>query len=127
MAEPIRISTNKYTKKGKVEIDGKVWSVVLPGAGTELKLSQAQRRIKMLEKKVESGEATEVDLDNYDAYEKVIYDVFVNIFKDGTEDNSEVTAWINETPMSVISMALEDIKQAANGEDDGSKDSSSTS
>lgn len=119
MAEPVKISTNKYTKQGKVDIDGKIWSVKLPGAGTELKMSQAQRRLSVLERKVEAGEATEEDLDRYDAYEKTIYDVFFNMFKDDTKDNSEVKAWINETPMAIIMMAFEDIKNQANGDDDG--------
>lgn len=119
MAEPVKISTSKYTKSGKVDIDGKIWAVKLPGAGTELKLSQAQRRLTVLQQKVESGKATEEDLDRYDAYEQTIYDVFFNMFTDNTKDNSEVKAWINETPMAIIMMAFEDIKNSANGEDGG--------
>lgn len=119
MPEPVKISTSKYTKQGKVDIDGKLWSVNLPGAGTELKLSQAQRRLTVLNKKVEAGDATEEDLDRYDAYEKTIYDVFFNMFKDSTGDNSEVKAWIEETPMAIIMLSFEEIKGKANGEDSG--------
>lgn len=114
MAEPIKISTGKYNKEGKVEVDGKLWTVKLPGASTELRLNQAQRRLQVLDKKVQDGTATEADLDRYDDYEKTIYDTFLNIFQDDTEDNSEVSAWINETPMAIIVMALEDIKKQAN-------------
>lgn len=126
MAEPVKISTNKYTKQGKVDIDGKIWSVKLPGAGTELKMSQAQRRLTVLQNKVDAGNATEEDLDRYDAYEKTIYDVFFNMFIDDTKDNSEVKAWINETPMAIIMMAFEDIKESANGKIDEPKATSET-
>ena len=114
MAEPIKISTSKYNKEGKVEIDGKIWTVKLPGAATELRLNQAQRRLSVLEKKVKADEATEEDLDRYDGYEKTVYDVFRNIFKDDTKDNSEVNKWIDETPLMIIIMAFEDIRNQAN-------------
>lgn len=115
MAEPIKISTGKYNKSGKVDIDGRIWTVNLPGASTELKLNQAQRRLNLLDKKVKDGSVTEEELDRYDEYEKVVYDTFTNIFKDDTEDNSEVKKWIDETPLAIIVMALEDIKASANG------------
>lgn len=116
MAEPIKISTGKYNKEGKVEVDGKLWTVKLPGAATELKLNQAQRRLTLLEKKVENETITEEELNRYDEYELTVYSTFRNIFKDNTEDNSEVNQWIDETPLGIIVMALEDIKEAANGE-----------
>lgn len=120
MAEPVKITTSKYNKSGKVDIDGKIWSVKLPGAGTELRLSQAQRRLKVLDKLVESGNATEEDLDRYDAYEKTIYNIFFNMFRDSTDDNSEVKEWVEETPLAIIMLSFEDIKSQANGEEDGS-------
>lgn len=116
MAEPIKISTGKYNKDGKVDIDGKIWTVKLPGASTELRLNQAQRRLTLLDKKVQAGTATEEDLDKYDEYEQVIYSTFTNIFQDGTKDNTEVKAWIADTPMAIIALALEDIKSQANGQ-----------
>lgn len=116
MAEPIKISTGKYNKDGKVDIDGKIWTVKLPGASTELRLNQAQRRLTLLDKKVEAGTATEEDLDKYDEYEQVVYSTFTNIFQDGTKDNTEVKAWITDTPMAIIALALEDIKSQANGQ-----------
>lgn len=124
MAEAISISTNKYKKQGKVEIDGHTWDIKLPGAGTELKLSQAQRRIKLLAKKDEEGTATEADLDKYDHYEEMIYKMFQEMFQDGTKDNSEVKKWLDETPLSFVYMAFEEIKKQSaegEGESDGSE------
>ncbi len=128
--EPIKINTGKYNKQGKVDVDGKIWSVKLPGAGSELRLSQAQRtsklyatRIELIEEKIENKTATEEDLDKYEEYsekfqenDKLIYESFGSIFNDGTKDNSEVKKWLNETPMIVILMSFEDIKKQANPE-----------
>lgn len=118
MAEPIKINTGKYKKDGKVDIDGNVWSIKLPGAGTELKLSQAQRRLKALDKKIESGTATEADLDKYDVLEKVMYDSFKDMLNDGTDGNEAVHKWIHETPTAIISQVFEDIKEQANGREE---------
>lgn len=127
MSEPIKISTSKYTKQGKVEIDGNVWDVVLPGAGTELRFSQASRackmygsRIELLDRKIDEGTITETDLDKYEEYskkfeenEKIIYDIFAKTFKDSTKDNSQVNKWINDTPTAIIMLAFEDVKSQA--------------
>lgn len=129
MAEPIKISTSKYTKQGKVEIDGHLWTVKLPGAGTEMRLSQSFRkskgyaaRIELLEKKIDDGKASETDLDTYDKVcaeydenERFIMSVFTSIFQDDTKDNSEVKQWLEETPSGIIQMAFESIKESANG------------
>lgn len=114
--EPIKISTAKYNKEGKVDIDGHLWTVKLPGASTELRLNQAQRRLKVLQKKVDSGDADDADLDRYDDFEKTIYDAFRNMLRDETSDNAEVNKWIDETPLAIIMMAFEDIKAQANGD-----------
>ena len=111
-----KIDTSKYTKEGKVEVDGKIWSVVLPGAGTELKLSKAIRRQEFLAKKLEKGDATEADLDKLDEIEDFIMSVYTGLFKDDTADNSDVTEWMNSTPLAIIVQAFEDIKEQANGE-----------
>lgn len=127
MSDPIKISTKKYIKNGKVEVDGKIWTAKLPGAGTELRYSQAQRalklygtRIELLDKKIDSKTITEEELDKYEEYsniygenEKVIYSIFQEVFKDGTKDNSEVTKWLEETSMALIIMAFEDINSNA--------------
>ena len=127
MSEPIKISTTKYIQNGKVEIDGHVWTVKMPGAGTELRYSQANRasklygaRIEMLDKKIDSGKITESELDKYEEYsakyeenERIIYDIFKQIFQDGTKDNSEVNKWLEETSLSLIILAFEEINSNA--------------
>lgn len=137
MAEPIKISTSKYTKSGKVDVDGHIWSVNLPGAGTEMRFSQASRacksaeaRLGLIDKKIDAGTVTEAELDSYDEHakryednERIIYDVFMAVFKDDTKDNSEVKKWMNDTPTAIIMLAFEDIKGQAN---DGSTGTSTT-
>lgn len=112
-----KIDTSKYTTSGKVEIDGHIWEVVLPGAGRELQLSKNQRRGEFLTKKIEKGDATEEDLDKMDAIEDFMVDFFTGIFRDGTKDNSEVKAWVDATPLAVIGQAFEDIKKQAEASD----------
>lgn len=114
MSENRVIDTSKFKSKGNVEVDGKIWQIVLPGAGKELQMSKANRRMEYLNKKVEKGEADESDLDKLDSLEDLIFDYYISMFKDSTEDNSEVRKWINETPIVVIQQAVEDIKQQAN-------------
>lgn len=129
MPEPIKISTSKYVTKGKVSIDGNIWDLKLPGAATEMRLSQAFResksyaaRLKMLEGKIDKGQATMDELDMFDEYskkmddnEKSVIEFFIGIFNDGTPDNSEVRAWVNAHPMDVIQKAFDDVKAQANG------------
>lgn len=111
MSEIKTIDTTKYVKEGKVQIDGMLWSVVLPGAGKELEMSKAQRRIKLLDKKISNDDYTETDLDQYDKLEDYVYGFFKSIFKDSTKDNSEVEKWLDETPMAIIIKSFEDIKE----------------
>lgn len=132
MAEPIKVSTRKYTKEGKVDIDGNIWDVVLPGAGTELRFSQATRavklystRIELLDKKIEKGTITEEELDKYEEYskqyeenEQIVYEIFKGVFRDGSDDNAAVIKWIEETPTAVLMLAFEDVKEQANGKKD---------
>lgn len=117
MSEIKKVDTSNYVKSGKVEVDGMIWTVTLPGAATELKLSKVQRRIKLLEKKFEKGVEEEKDLDDYDKYEDYMFNFFREIFKDSTKDNSQVNKWIDETPFAVIIQAFEDIKEQANESD----------
>lgn len=137
MAQPLMINSSKYNKQGQVQVDGHLWTVVLPGAGTELRLSQAFRnsklfgtRIELLDKKIEAGTITEEDLDRYEEYckefeknEKVVYDFFKTMFKDETEDNSEVRDWVENTPSAIMMMAFEDIKEQANSEQEAKEES----
>jgi hypothetical protein len=143
MSQPIKINTGKYIQHGKIEIDGHVWTVKMPGAGTELRYSQAQRgsklygsRIQLLDKKIDNGTITEEELDKYEEYsakfeenERIIYDVFKNVFQDGTKDNSEVNKWLEETSLSLIILAFDEISQNADNlnskikeSDDGEKE-----
>lgn len=131
MSEPIKISTQKYIKNGKVDIDGHIWDVTLPGAGTELRFSQASRacklweaRMNLLNKKIEASTVTEEELDRYEEYktkfeenERIIYAIFTSTFKDGTADNTEVKKWVDETPMALIMMAFDDVKEQANSDE----------
>lgn len=112
MADIKQIDTSKYRASGKVEIDGKTWSLIMPGAGKEMQFSKAQRRLSLLEKKIKSGDYNEADLDQYDKYEDFLFDFFKGIFSDGTDDNSEVDAWVEATPFSVITSVFDDIKEA---------------
>ena len=109
-----KVDTSKYITDGKVEVDGKIWSVVLPGAGTELKMAKHKRRSDFLAKKIEKGDATEQDLDRMDAIEDEFFGFFKDIFKDSTDDNSEVSAWVDKTPTAIIMKAIEDIREQAN-------------
>lgn len=114
MADEIRrVDTSKYTKEGKVEVDGNIWTVKIPGAGTEMKMSKYQRREKFLKSKLDNGTASEADLDTYDEIEEFFYDFFKNIFQDGTPENTSVHEWVEATPLSVIAQAFEDIKEQA--------------
>lgn len=114
MSEIKKIDTTKFTKEGKVDVDGKIWSVVLPGAGTELKMGKMKRRQEFLARKAENGTATEEDLDRLDNIEDEFFQLFKNIFRDETPDNSEVSEWVENTPTAIIMQAIEDIREQAN-------------
>lgn len=116
MPENKVIDTSKYVREGKVDVDGNVWEVVLPGAGTELKISKVQRRLKFLDKKIEKGTETEADLDKYDEYEEYLLTFFKGLFKDGTEDNKSVSDWVESTPMAIIIQSFDDIKAQADSD-----------
>lgn len=136
MAEPIKINTSKYTKEGKVDVDGNIWTIRLPGAGSELRFSQASRgcklfgsRITKLDVKIDNGTVTDAELDDYEEYckkydenEAIIYSIFVETFLDGTPENTGVKEWIEKTPTMVITRAFEDIKDQSNQSLDGSKE-----
>jgi hypothetical protein len=124
MAEPIKISTSKYTKQGKVEIDGHVWTVKLPGAGTELRMSQLEReqrtceaRLKNLETIIDKGNATDLQIDQYEELSQKSAElseqsnsIFHQTFNDGTDDNESVKAWLHDTPTAVIYLTFQDVK-----------------
>lgn len=117
MPEPVKIDTGKYTKEGKVDIDGNIWTVVLPGAARELQFSKNNRRMDFLSNKVEKQTATEEDLDKLDLLEDYALEFFKGIFRDDTKDNSKVGAWVDATPIAIIAAAFNDIKKAAEERD----------
>lgn len=113
------IKTSNYLKSRKILVDGQEWTMHPPGAGDELALNQGKRRAERLEKKIQDGTATDADYDTYDRIENNMYNIFRKMFKDKTEDNSQVNAWLNSTPMVVIMAILEDIqKQATENQDE---------
>lgn len=107
------IKTVDYNKKPerKVLVDGNVWTMTTLGAGTELKLSQAQRRQKLLQTKIESGQATDKDYDRYDEIEEMMINIFDTLFKDGTEGNKHIKKFIQETPSEIMMKILENIQE----------------
>lgn len=107
------IKTIDYNKKPerKVLVDGDVWTMRVLGAGTELKLSQAQRRQKQLKSKIESGQATDKDYDKYDEIESMMVTIFDTLFNDGTEDNKHIKKFIQDTPSEVMMNILVDIQE----------------
>lgn len=113
----IEINTENYVKPKNILIDGKSWTMTAPGAGDEMALSQATRRIQQIENKIKSSTATDSDYDLYDAMEAKIYNLFQKIFRDTTEDNSEVKSWLENTPMSVVEAVIKEVKRQS--EEDG--------
>lgn len=109
----LEIKTDKYIKVKKILVDGNEWTMKVPGAGDELAMSQATRRIKQLDAKIEAKTATDADYDKYDQLENDILERFTNMFQDGTPENNQVKAWLSATPMVVVQMAIEDIKKQA--------------
>lgn len=107
----LEINSSKYIKTKQVLIDGMSWTIKLPGAGNELAMSQAKRRIDQLDSKIKAGTMTDEDYDRYDKLEKQMLDTFTSMFQDGTKDNSSVTEWLNRTPLAVVQMVMEDIKK----------------
>lgn len=105
------IKTSDYVKTYDILVDGNSWTMKAPGAGDELAMSQATRRAKLLEKKIEDGSAVESDFDLYDKLESKIFSMFEKIFNDGTSENTSVKNWVSATPISVINDIFEDIKK----------------
>lgn len=139
MPDPIKISTSARIKNGKVDVDGNIWDIVLPGAGTELRISQAQKeatlheaRLSSLEKRINAGTANDQDLDKYEETieksrksERFFYDLMLMVFRDGSKDNSTVKQWLEDTPTAYIMIAFEEVKQQATGDGSSSTPSSS--
>lgn len=109
----ISITTSDYLEEKYIQVDGKDWKIKLPGAGAEMRISQATRRMEFLDKKIKNGTAEEKDLDLYDKLEAGTLEIFEEMFNDGTEENQSVKDWVRNTPMPVILAAFDEIKRQA--------------
>jgi hypothetical protein len=109
----INIDTKEYIGEKRVIIDGNDWLVKLPGAGTDLAISQKQRRATFLENKIKSGKYDEKDLDLLDEIETYLVNTMKKMFSDGTPDNASVEKWFDETPSVLIFKVFDDIKRKA--------------
>jgi hypothetical protein len=107
------IRTENYVTSKKVLFDGKIWTITAPGAGDELALGQATRRSELIKKKIRAGTAIEADYNLYDKLEDRMFKLFTRVFRDSTDDNSEVKEWLDRTPLTVIYAIMEDIKKQA--------------
>lgn len=116
------IDSSKYIKVKKVQIDGKDWDIRAVGAGEELALAQIQRRLKFIEQQIESGKAIAEDIEKAEELENKMLSIFKSLFKDSTSDNSEVNAWIEDTPLSMINQVLEEIKLQSEANDEATGD-----
>ena len=105
------IKTSNYVTSKKILVDGEEWTMTAPGAGDELALGQAQRRSEMIQKKIDANTASDEDYDTYERLENRMFELFAKVFRDSTPDNSQVKAWLNATPVSVIYAILEDIQK----------------
>lgn len=113
------IRTSDYVKVKTISIDGNIWTMKSLGAGEDLALSQSQRRLKQLQKKIDNDTATDEEYKQYDKLEQRLYDVFSKIFKDETEDNSQVKEWIENTPLDSITAIFQDINEQAKQNETG--------
>lgn len=124
MNKTYRINQAGKLEQKRVLIGDFDWQIKMPGAKTEFALSKAQRvakvyraRIDQLDGKIESGYFTPEELDKYEDYvekmnkeEAFSYQVFANMFVDGTEGNAQVEQWLNATSMSEAMDVFNQIK-----------------
>lgn len=104
----ISITTQDYIKGVEVNIDGKVWRYVQPGAGVFLDASKNVRKLRDLENKknpTQSEEDSKLDLT------LELFDMYGSMLRDNTEDNSEVKKWLYETPADVIVLVIQEIQK----------------
>jgi hypothetical protein len=122
----LEINSRDYLKERKVLIDGIEMSLKTPGAGTELRLSAAQRRIEFLEKKLKSGTITSEELDTLDRLEQDMLSHFNQMLRDGSQKNEKVWTWLNATPLTVIIAVMEDMKRQFDENDKSAKEGDAT-
>jgi hypothetical protein len=98
----VSITTDNLTKPKMVQINGMAWEFTSPGAGIMLELTRLGRKIK-------SEAATEDE--QADMLEK-LYEYYQSVFKDSTEDNSEVKAWLYRTSYESIGLTIKKCQEA---------------
>jgi len=105
------IKTSNYIKIKTILIDGNTWTMKAPGAGDELSFSQSNRRLQLIQRKIENNTATDIDYDTCDKLENNIFNYLIEMFNDGTAENNQVKQWISNTPTFAIYNIIEDIKR----------------
>lgn len=114
MNDIVKIDTKRYAKiDPKVDIDGNIWSIHMPGAGKSMEYTKLQRLAKVLYRKVESNTHTEDDAKRLDEIEDWTIEFFLGVFRDDTPDNADVRKWLEETPAPFIMQAFEDVQEQA--------------
>lgn len=114
----LEIKTSDLVKTTRIKIDSNDWQVKPFGAGYQLSLTQAGRRVKLLTKKIEDGTATEKDYDLCDKLEKQLVSIYSEILSDGTEENKSVKKWVEETPLQILTKIFKQITDEVNGDED---------
>jgi len=121
MAEPAMLNAKSIKKI--VKIDGNTWEYIEPGIGATSRLSQHFARIKLfgkraelINKKIDDDTATEEELDRLEEYldkvsehENGIYEIFSEVYRDGTKDNKSVIEWLKKTPEWKLEEAFKEI------------------
>lgn len=109
------IKTDKFKKERKVLIDGIEATVQQVGAGTQLTLSQTERRLELINRKLKAGysdlEQMERDISQAEKLEDKMFDFFNQVIRDGSEDNATIKAWIDHTPLEVIQATFEEMQK----------------
>lgn len=90
----LEINTNTLKSRKKVLIDGQQYIVRKLGAGEELSLSQAMRKLEKLGNKEKSGDLTEAEQDQAIKLAQSTLDTLISTFDDGG-DGSKAKALIS--------------------------------
>lgn len=107
----ISITTKDFVKSQPIEITdlegvAHEWEFVSPGAGLSLELSKIAREL---------SQNTEATAEDQSKMLDSMFEYYGSIFRDKTEDNSEVKRWLRETPIETIGLAVSEINKQING------------
>jgi len=97
----ISITTKDFVKAKKVLIDDMEWDFIAPGAGLSLELSRLAREVTDKESSPEEQ----------NKMIETMFEYYGSIFKDATEDNSQVTEWLRDTPIETIGLVVAEINK----------------